>query len=710
MIFSVAAAADPIPKLTARRFDSGFVPASLSNGFIGLRPGANPLIGITSLAPDLAGKRGARPLATVVAGFVRSHPVMGVESWAPAPYPLAIDIKANRVSMQLLPNSIQVRSQSLDMSNGELETEMTFNADPARLGVPVSAKAISVGVNVVQFVSRSVPTLACQRVVLTPSADTAIEIDTRIDTAGIPGTIYRDHGPFRNFSEEEEIDRVMGFRTDRSKLGIALAAIPGPGVVRRGAGSYVIQAKADQSYAFDVFAAMVSEVYDPEPDLQAMRIARWGEMLGWSELRKRNRAIWSDLWKSRVEVDGDPDAQRALDDAFFYLQANSHPTARTGVPAYGFSQYEGYSGHVHWDMDSWMFPAALLTSPATAKGMLEFRLRGLSAARARAAAFGYQGAQFPWEAGTDGAETSWPVYITGWAEQHIVADVAIAFWEYQTATQDPEFLRRGTWPVLEAVAEWIVSRGHFTARGFEIDDVMGPDENTGPVHNGTYTSAACKLAMRGAVACARLVGAVVPEVWERIEREIVIPLDSKKQVVIPYDGAIAAPGQSYSVGMLPYLFLHGLPVSEELFRNTYEFEEDLRLKTPSGGSNPCSPTSPAFVCPPMASAAAFFGDRHKAAQLFRQSWQPYWIEPYGLAKEWPQYVDGNYLTNCGSLLMTAMLGFTGLRITDGDWAQYPATLPEGWNRITIQHLWIRGKPMKMVAENGKRAVITEVRE
>jgi len=66
LLFIGVAQAASIPKLVARHFDSNFVPASLSNGFIGIRPGANPLIAITSLPPDLVGKPGTAAIATVV--------------------------------------------------------------------------------------------------------------------------------------------------------------------------------------------------------------------------------------------------------------------------------------------------------------------------------------------------------------------------------------------------------------------------------------------------------------------------------------------------------------------------------------------------------------------------------------------------------------------------------------------------------------------
>jgi len=74
-----------------------------------------------------------------------------------------------------------------------------------------------------------------------------------------------------------------------------------------------------------------------------------------------------------------------------------------------------------------------------------------------------------------------------------------------------------------------------------------------------------------------------------------------------------------------------------------------------------------------------------------------------ISKEYRPYNDGNYLMNQASLLMAAMYGFTGLRISEGDWRKYPATLPAGWTRIEIDRVWIGGKQFRMAAEQGKLA-------
>jgi hypothetical protein len=51
------------------------------------------------------------------------------------------------------------------------------------------------------------------------------------------------------------------------------------------------------------------------------------------------------------------------------------------------------------------------------------------------------------------------------------------------------------------------------------------------------------------------------------------------------------------------------------------------------------------------------------------------------------------------------LGFTGLRISEGDWRKYPAILPAGWKRMEIDRIWIRGKPFRMTAEQEKPAAL-----
>ena len=78
------------------------------------------------------------------------------------------------------------------------------------------------------------------------------------------------------------------------------------------------------------------------------------------------------------------------------------------------------------------------------------------------------------------------------------------------ATGDGDFLRTGTWPVLRAVAEWIESRGVFTSRGFEIHNIMGPDEGVENVDNSSYVNVICRMVLEAVVSCAALAGEKPP--------------------------------------------------------------------------------------------------------------------------------------------------------------------------------------------------------
>lgn len=661
-----------IPSMVCQDFSEPFDPAYLANGLIGIRPGPNPLV----------------HASTVVSGFVFSHIPYEVESLSPAPYPLETDIAVNGISLLEHPELLTVRRQALDMATGELTTEMVFTTGAAQLQLKV-----------LQFASRSVPSLLCQEISFTPSTDARLEITAKIGVEGVPGTIYMDRPP-----ERTEVDLVTGFRSHGglSKLGAAVVVAADAAFKPRGeqvttdsgvARTYDLDARRGLTCRIRTIAAMVSEFYHPAPALQAIRMARWGAETGFDLLRQQNQEQWSDLWKSRVQVSGDRDAQRVLDAAFFYLHSSLHPSNQNGMGPFGLSQFAYYYGHSFWDTETWCLLPVTLASPDAARSLLEYRVRGLTAARRLAALYGYRGAQFPWEAGQiDGSDATPTFATTGWKEQHITPDVALGFWEYQLATGDPFFLQEATWPALRAVAEWIASRGVFTARGFEIQHIMGPDEGVPDTSNNSYVNVICMMVLTAAARCATMVGTTAPPSWEKIARSMVVATDENKKIVLPYDHPPKPQDRKYSLLNMDALIAHDPQLDLELLRNTYEREKELRRSRPPGIG---------FATAALAGTAAFFGDKKEAAQWFRESWQDIWLEPYGMIREAPSQDYGCFLTNFGSLLQTAMLSFTGLRISESDWRKYPAALPEGWTRIEIERIWVKGVPRRLVAEDGK---------
>ncbi|MFN7994748.1 MAG: hypothetical protein U0Q18_14165 [Bryobacteraceae bacterium] len=660
---SWAAAASGIPRMECTDFSHPFDPAYLSNALIGIRPGPNPLA----------------PALTAVSGYVYTHPVHRVECLSPAPYPLAVELMAGDLALSQNDSSVTTRRQSLDMSTGELVTEMVFEPRPG----------LSIAISVLQFASRGTPALICQEVTVTPNSAVALTIAPRIITGGVPGRVLSTAIP----QGTRDVDAVLKMESEGnlSQLGVGLAVIAGPEFQRHGREpEFAVQATPRQTLTLRTVAAMVSGLYHPAPDLQAIRMASWGRMLGFERLRSQNRAEWDALWKSRVRVDADAGTQRALDAAFFYLHSSVHASNQTGMPPFGLSQTEHYYGHSFWDTETMSFLPVLLASPAAARSLLEFRLRGLEPARRAANLYGFRGAQFPWEAAqTDGAEVTPTFADTGWSEQHVVPDVAMAFWKYQQATGDADFLRRAAWPVLNAVAEWIASRGELTSRGFEIRNIMGPNEGINNIANSAYVSAAGTAALDAALQCAAQVGVAAPAEWKHVATSLVFPRDPRSGAILAYDGSPhdAFPDLSFLLPFDPTLPPNSLAPTYASFQKR---QREYMI---------------GFATAALAAGAAFQGDRQRAAELFDESWRPFWMQPYGMIKEADTQTYGCFLTNFGSMLQAVMIGFTGLRIQDGNWAKYPATLPSTWKGIQVDRIWMHGEPKRLSAVHGRKAEI-----
>ena len=182
-----------IPKMVIEDFSKKFDPAYLSNGLIGIRPGPNPL---------------AKAM-TCVSGFVFAHVPYQVESLSPAPYPLETDIVINQTSLLKRPDLLHFRRQSLDMACGELTTEMTL--------APEGGPALEI--EVLQFASRSTPSLLCQEIQINASSTAEVQLVSHIDSESVPGKVFMTDPPQRT-----KVDLVSGFVSggNLSKLGIAV--------------------------------------------------------------------------------------------------------------------------------------------------------------------------------------------------------------------------------------------------------------------------------------------------------------------------------------------------------------------------------------------------------------------------------------------------------------------------------------------------------
>ncbi len=157
-----------------------------------------------------------------------------------------------------------------------------------------------------------------------------------------------------------------------------------------------------------------------------------------------------------------------------------------GVPARGLHG-EAYRGHIFWD-ELFIFPFFNFRIPQITRSLLMYRYRRLDAARQHAAEFGFRGAMYPWQSGSDGREETQRIHLNPrsgtWGpdfsryQRHVNVAIAYNIWQYFLLTGDREFMiHYGAEMLLEISRFWSSLANFNTQRGrYEIRGVMGPDE------------------------------------------------------------------------------------------------------------------------------------------------------------------------------------------------------------------------------------------
>ncbi len=219
---------------------------------------------------------------------------------------------------------------------------------------------------------------------------------------------------------------------------------------------------------------------------------------------------WSRRWEtSRIDIEGDPGAERALRFAAFQLIAAAPSSESPGsIGARLLSGY-GYRHHVFWDTDVYVVPYLTVSQPDLAGNHLRYRHRGLAGARRKAARFGREGAFYAWEA-TDTGDDATPVWgqlangervriWTGELEEHITACVAWATDHYHRWSGDDAFMTQyGAEMILDGAKYW-ASRLEVEADGAHIRNVIGPNEYHVHVDDSFFTNAMAAWQLRKSV-------------------------------------------------------------------------------------------------------------------------------------------------------------------------------------------------------------------
>lgn len=662
----------------------GHIPPYVGNGVIGLRPGS------------------ARPGegSAIVSGFVRVDPLDLVEAWAYAPYPFDLDLRTGGWWMSQHPEAVRLVGQRLDLSTGELSTTHA-----------IATPAGDLQLETLLFASRQIPVVAAQRVRLASPHAIAIELVMGIDASRGEGRCLRQDGAgWGRSGTRVQAALLWGDPDARSRIGMAFA-LAGParpevkpdGLQRSGPHA-CLQLQVGPAAGCEVtqITAMVPDLMHADPDRQAIRMAYLAADRGFAHLRSGNAEAWAELWPARpVIACDDPGIQRMADADFYHLHSSLHRSSPAATGLFGLGQYPGYHcfrGHVFWDIDSFVLPAVLPGAPDSAAAVLEFRFRGLEAARANARMHGLPGAMFPWEASPTRGEESTPCgYPHIIHEQHISIDIALAALRFARHAADSRWIGERGMPLLAGICEWIAARAVCEDGAWHIRGITGINEEVEPVDDNAWVNTGAALALAGTAELFSAHGRMADPRWKAIASGLHLPRNRNGDVVL--SRGVRTPDHAQSEAAMAFFPMEWPDrILERATLRSFLADVDADIGYPM---------MPPFF--PVHAARA--GDPDLATELVRRCWTDYHFGPWLMADEFgitrtegfkPRV--GPYLAHCAAAQIGLVYGFTGLSPGFDEphcWARRAPSLPTGWRSITCERIWIRGRPCKLTARAGE---------
>lgn len=428
--------------------------------------------------------------------------------------------------------------------------------------------------------------------------------------------------------------------------------------------------KAGDTYSFCIVGTSISSAHHEDPLNEAERLTIFAKLEGRDRLIGFHERAWADLWKSDIQIEGDPQSQQDIHSMLYHLYSFAREGNSFAPSPMGLSGL-GYNGHVFWDMDLWMFPVYLVLHPEMARSLIDYRFERLEAARRNAFSHGYQGAMYPWESAGTGVEET-PVWaLSGPFEHHITACVALAAWNYYCVTQDKNWLKDKGWPILSATADFWASRVERNGPGkYDIKNVVAADEWAENVDNDAFTNAAAKANLQNAARAAQLLGLPANADWELVAQNIPI-LQFSDGITKEHAAFKGETIKQADVNLLAY------PLNEIADPN--QIKSDLEYyskRIPDAGT-------PAMTQAIFTLLYARLGDRAKAYQWLKDAYVPNLNPPFRVIAETKGGTNPYFATGAGGILQSVLMGFGGLDIQPQGIVQIKSVLPDQWKKLTI---------------------------
>jgi protein-glucosylgalactosylhydroxylysine glucosidase len=428
--------------------------------------------------------------------------------------------------------------------------------------------------------------------------------------------------------------------------------------------------KAGNTYRYSVAGSSITSAHHDDPLNEAERMTIFAKLEGRDRLLSFHGKSWEELWKSDIQIDGDPQAQQDIHSMMYHLYSFVREGTDYSPSPMGLSGL-GYNGHVFWDTELWMYPALLVLQPAMAKSMVEYRFNRLAAAKKNAFSHGYKGAMFPWESAATGVEET-PVWaLSGPFEHHITACVGIAAWNYYCVTQDKEWLKERGWPILKETADFWASRVERNGPGkYDIKNVVAADEWAENVDNNAWTNAAAKAVLNYATEAAALIGVKADADWLHVAQNI--PILKMENGVTREHATYQGEGiKQGDVNLLAYP-LKEVSDPKQVLKDLEYYE----TRVPNEGT-------PAMTQAIFTLLYARLGNGDKALKFFKESYEPNLNPPFRVIAETKGGTNPYFATGAGGILQSVLMGFGGIDITSKGITQVKSVLPKHWKKLTL---------------------------
>jgi trehalose/maltose hydrolase-like predicted phosphorylase len=337
--------------------------------------------------------------------------------------------------------------------------------------------------------------------------------------------------------------------------------------------------------------------------------------------------------------------------------------------------------------------------------------------------FGFKGAMFAWTAAYEGRAFGCCNGTGAWEdclEHHVTPAVGFAAWQYYQATHNVTWLRQRGYPLLQEIAEFLMSRVTSKGNDYWITGVLPIDEwcaDSGcgcsfpGVDNDAEMNGASIASLLAAARAAEILGVATQRTSQylAVAQNITLLFNSSGGGHHDQFNSPACPGGWGGHHYLP----NDTVCPEDVMLLSYPFGDvlDIPLAETRADAELFIPLTcmenPGMTTPIHTIVWLSLFESTKAQAEFNRSLYAACYGPFNVRNEVDKHVDiygghfdnSHFLTGDGGYLQALINGFSGLRITDQGLRLLRPSLPSGVTQLRLRRVLFRSLILTIVVSS-----------